>query len=60
LTNYIVNDVRDIDLVGVRIRNRENVQDKVVGISFRRRDQLKPDVVWDVLGKVVHSNASSG
>ena len=60
MTNYIVNDVRDIDLVGVRIRNRENVQDKVVGISFRRRDQLKPDVVWDVLGKVVHSNASSG
>ena len=26
------------DLVGLRIRNTENVQDKVVGISFRRRD----------------------
>jgi hypothetical protein len=40
LTNYIVNDVRDRHLVGLRIRNTENVQDKVVGISFRRRDQL--------------------
>jgi hypothetical protein len=23
----------------------------------RRRDQLKPDVVWDVLGKVIQSKA---
>ena len=60
LTNYLVNDVRDRDLVGLRIRNTENVQDKVVGISFRRRDQLKPDVVWGVLGKVFQSNASFG
>ena len=44
LTNYLVNDVRDRDLVGLRIRNTENVQHKVVGISLRRRDQIKPDV----------------
>ena len=47
----------DRDLVGLRIRNTENVQDKVVGISLRRRDQLKADVVWSVLGKVIQSNA---
>jgi len=29
----------------------------VVGISLRRRDQLKPDVVWAVLGKLIQSNA---
>jgi len=52
--------VRDRDLVGQRIRNTENVQEKLVGISFRRRDQLKPDVVWGVLGKVVLSNAMFG
>jgi hypothetical protein len=46
-----------IDLVGLRIRNTENVQDKVVDISFRCHDQLKPDVVWGMLGKVVHSNS---
>ena len=43
--------------MGLRIRNTENVQEKVVGINFRRRDQLKPDVVWGVLRKVVQSNA---
>jgi len=32
----------------------------VVGISLRRRDQLKPDVVWAVLGKVIQSNAKFG
>jgi hypothetical protein len=57
LTNYIVDKVPDRDLVGLRIRNTENVPDKVVGISLRRRDQFKADVVWSVLGKVIQSNA---
>ena len=57
LTNYIVDKVPDRDLVGLRIRNTENVQDKVVGISLRRRDQFKADVVWSVLGKVIQTNA---
>jgi hypothetical protein len=52
-----VDKVPDRDLVGLRIRNSENLQDKVVGIRLRRRDQLKPDMVWDVLGKVIVSNA---
>jgi len=60
LTNYLVNDVPDRDLVGLRIRNTENVEDKVVGISLRRRDQLKPDLFWAVVGKVIHSNARFG
>ena len=42
----------------LRIRNTENVQDKLVGISLRRRYQFKADVVWSVLGKVIQSNAS--
>ena len=50
LTNFLVSDVRDRDLVGPRIRKTEKVQDKLVGISFRRRVHLKPDVVWGVLG----------
>jgi len=48
------------DLVDLRIRNTENVEDKVVGISLRRRDQLKPDVVWAVLAKFIQSNARFG
>ena len=51
LTNYLVDDVPDRDLVGVRIRNTENLQDKVLGISFRRRDQMKHDLIWAVLSK---------
>jgi len=47
-------------MVELRIRNTVNVQGKVVGISFRLRDQLKTDVVWGLLGKVVQSNASFG
>jgi hypothetical protein len=55
LTDYLVGEMPGRDLVGLRIRNTENVIDKV-GISIRRRDQLKPDVVWEVLGKVIQSN----
>lgn len=43
LINYFVEDVRDRDLVCLRIRNTEDIQDKEVGISMRRRDQLKVD-----------------
>jgi len=46
--------------VRLRIHNTENVQDKVVCISLPRRDQLKPDVVWGVLGKGIQSNARFG
>jgi hypothetical protein len=60
LTNYLVDEIPGRDFVGIKVRNTENLRDKVVGISFRRRAQLKPDVVWGVLGKVVQSNARFG
>jgi hypothetical protein len=59
LTDYLVGEVPGRDLVGLRIRNTENVVDKVVGISIRRRDQVKPDVVWEVLWKVIQSMLGS-
>jgi hypothetical protein len=46
--------------MGLRIRNTENVEDNVLVICLRLRDQLKPDVVWDVLWKVIHNNARFG
>ena len=52
-----MNDVPSRDWLGLRIRNTENVQDKVVGISLRRRNQFNPVVVWGVVRKVVQSNA---
>ena len=39
LTNYLVHDVPGRDLVGLRIRNTENVQDKVIGFRLYLRDQ---------------------
>ena len=52
--------MNDRDLVGLRIRNTENVQDKVVVISFPLRDQLKPELVWDIFSKVIESHATFG
>ena len=52
MSNYLVDGMRDKNLVGLRIRDNEHIQDMVVGINFRRRDQLKTDAVWGVLGKV--------
>jgi len=60
LINYVVDDMPVRDLVGLRIHTIENVQDKVVGISLRRRGQLIPDVVWAVLCKAIQSNARFG
>jgi hypothetical protein len=44
-------------MVEITISNEENVQDKAIGRSFRRRDQLTPDVIWSVFRKVAQSNA---
>ena len=49
LTNYPVDEAADRDLVGLRIRNTENVRYKLVVNSLRRRDQFKAGEVWHVL-----------
>ena len=33
------------------------MQDKPIGISFRRKDQLSADVIWSLFEKVAQSNA---
>ena len=32
----------------------------MVGISFRRRDKTKPDLIWTVLSKAIQSNSRFG
>jgi len=44
-------------MVGVTISNEDNVQDKPIGISFRRKDQLSEEVIWCMFEKVAQSNA---
>jgi hypothetical protein len=45
LFEYSLKDYSDSGMVGVSIRNEENVQDKPIGIGFRRKDQLTSDVI---------------
>jgi hypothetical protein len=57
LFEYALQNCDDSDMVGITISNEENVQDKAIGISFRRKDQITPDVIWSVFWKVVQPNA---
>jgi hypothetical protein len=52
LIDYALRDYADSDMVGLSITNEENVQDKAIGLSFRRKDQLTADVIWNVFQKV--------
>ncbi|KAG8233073.1 hypothetical protein J437_LFUL013073 [Ladona fulva] len=47
--------VQDADQMGMSIRN-DGSPDKEIAISFRRSDQLKPEVISTVISKVVQSN----
>jgi hypothetical protein len=47
----------DGDMVRVAIRNDVNQNDRAVGISCRRRNQLTADVIWSVFERVAESNA---
>jgi hypothetical protein len=45
-------------MVGIpSIRNEENQADRAIGLSFRQRDHISPDVIWSVFEKVTQSNA---
>jgi len=44
-------------MVGISICNEVNVKDKLIGISFRRKDQLSPEVILSVWEKVTQSNS---
>jgi hypothetical protein len=57
LFEYALRNNRDSDMVGITVRIQGNVQDKAVGFSFRRKDQLTESVLWCVFEKVVQSNA---
>jgi len=45
------------EMVGITIQNQVNQNDKPIGITFRRKDQLSGEVIWSVFEKVSPSNA---
>jgi hypothetical protein len=57
LFEYALRNCHDTDMVALTIRNEVNAQDKAIGISFRRKDQLSEDIIWSVFEKVAQSNA---
>jgi hypothetical protein len=57
LFQYALRDVSNSDMVGITIRNEANQNDKPIGISFRRKDQLSGEVIWSVFEKVSQSNS---
>jgi len=57
LFEYALLDVSASDMVGITIQNKVNQNDKPIGISFRRKDQLSGGVIWSVFEKVSQSNS---
>jgi hypothetical protein len=45
LFEYSLRDLDPGDMVGISIHNAENQQDKSIGLSFRRRDQISRHVL---------------
>jgi len=57
LFHYALQNVSDSDMLEMTIQNHVNHNDKPIGTSFRRKDQLSGDVVWSVFEKVSQSNS---
>jgi len=57
LIEHALRDVDDSDMVGMTIQNQVNLNDKPIGIGFKRKDQLSADVIWRVFEKVSQSNS---
>ena len=45
-------------MVGIPTYNADNQQDRPIGLSFRRRDQISRDFLWSVFEKATQSNAN--
>jgi hypothetical protein len=44
-------------MVGLTIRNQENENDRPIRLTFRRKDQIYGEVIWNVFEKVSQSNS---
>ena len=57
LFEYALQDVSCSDMLGITIQNQAIQNDKPIGISFRRKDQLSGEVICSVFEKVSQSNS---
>jgi len=56
LIEHTLRDVDDRDVEGITIQNQAIQNDKPIGITFRRIDQLSADMIWSVK-RVSNSNS---
>jgi hypothetical protein len=54
---HVLQDVGNSDMMGIAIHNEISQNDRPIGITFRRRDQLSGDMIWSMFEKVHQSNA---
>jgi hypothetical protein len=58
LFDYALRNIDDSDMVGLVIHHEGTGQkDKTIVFSFRRRDELSPEVIWRLFEKVAQSNS---
>jgi hypothetical protein len=57
LIGHALQGVSDSDMVGITIQNEVNQNDRAIGISFRRKDQLAEEVIWSMFEIVSQSNS---
>ena len=57
LFEYSLRDLETSDMLGISFHLADNQQDRPIGLSFRRRDQISRDVLWSVFEKMTQSNA---
>ena len=48
LFEYALRNCSESDMEGVTISDEVNVQDKPIGISFRRKKKLSVEVIWSM------------
>jgi len=54
---YALQNESDDDVVGITNQNQVNQNDKPIGITFSRKDQLSGEVNWSVFEKVSRTKA---
>ena len=56
-SEYTLRNLETSNMVGISIHKADNQQDRPIGLSFRRRDQISRYVLWSVFEKLTQSNA---
>ena len=57
LFRHALQNLNESDMVGITIHNRENHNDKPIGIRIRHKNQLAADLILTLVQKVSQSNA---